>query len=218
MDGNSVFCLNKQNTVLRCVRASAPRERKNMEGWAPDVHEVLAAQTLVLWSRREDARRTVEDCKRQLEESMPSAPASDANPPAEAPLRIDLDAESEIDSNASIMGRKSPSMKRAYRQIALHTHPDKTQVTDYTRRTFEFASKSLQEGDALGLAATWLRIDRTGFMAMPIEEVEELKLLLDQEEAKIKMLQGSVAFNWNRMSAKDKERFTHAAGTNSSRS
>ena len=195
---------------------------ESMEGWAPDAHEVLAAQTLVLWTRREDARRTVEDCKRQLEESMPPASASaPATAPTSAiplPIDLDVDAESEIDSHASIMGRKSPSMKRAYRQIALHTHPDKTQATDYTRRAFEFASKSLQEGDALGLAATWLRIDRAGFMAMPIEEVEELKLLLDNEEAKIKVLQGSVAFNWNRMSAKDKERFTHAAGTNPLRS
>jgi hypothetical protein len=179
-----------------------------MEGWFPEAHEILAAQTLVLWSRREDARRNMEDCKRQLDGSAAAA--------APVPIfseELPLD-DTEIDSNdASMSSRKSPSMKRAYRQIALHTHPDKTPATEYTRRTFEYASKSMQGGDALGLAATWLRIDRTGFMAMPLEEVEDLKLLLDHEEEKIKTMRGTVAFNWNRMSSREKEQFVNVAGS-----
>ena len=102
-------------------------------------------------------------------------------------------------------------LRRAFRQVALLTHPDKVGESPEAKALFLAANEASQRFDLFLVAVIWLQVDRKGFLQMTPFEAEELTQEMIREEERQSGQRGSVAFQWATMSQSQKESFVRFA-------
>lgn len=174
-----------------------------MDDLYPTEFEVLIGSLMVLMREEKDVDAKIssnsEDIKKRVQkEIVSSAKEEDAKPinvdisysappeqPETEPADITID---DISDNAS------PLVKRLFKQVALHTHPDKVK-DELLNRFFLAGRKAQEQNDVLTLLFILSKCAPKNVLADG--EIGELKGVLEQRHTTLAAKKDTVTYKWN---------------------
>lgn len=180
-----------------------------MDDLYPTEFEVLIGSLMVLMREEKDVEAKIssnsEDIKKRVQDVVVSS-AKEEEAKIE-PINVDISysASPETPSNQSetepadyiiddISDNASPLAKKLFKQVALHTHPDKVK-DDRLNRFFLVGRKALEQNDVITLLFILSKCSPKNVLADG--EIEELKSVLEKRHTSVAAKKDTVTYKWN---------------------
>lgn len=176
-----------------------------MDDLYPSEFEVLIGSLMVLMREEKDVDVKIssnsEDIKKRVQDVVVSS-AKEEEAKVE-PINVDISYSAPSEQSETeptdyiiddISDNASPLAKKLFKQVALHTHPDKVK-DERLNRFFLAGRKALEQNDVLTLLFILSKCSPKNVLADG--EIEELKSVLEKRHTSVASKKDTVTYKWN---------------------